>query len=273
MYAQIEPDKKSEIDSLLKSIVRAEKNGGIFYGDSSVIELKKSFEKLFYSYIHKKGQYVLQIPLAKYEENFWNHRLLEQYLDEYCTPEKDIVYGRDFYMAQNILSVLNYYGEDTKMVVWAHNGHIAKKCGWAATPTMGYYLNQVLGDNYYCIGFDFYRGKFQSIDMGPVDIPGPVAFEVPEAPRGNLSWYFAQTGLEKCFIDLTSTEKSEIIDNWINNKEMGMYFMGSGFSNTWLPGSYIMPAKLFESFDGIIFIRETNRAIPKEKIAINNFKF
>jgi hypothetical protein len=110
--------------------------------------------------------------------------------------------------------------------------------------------------------------------MGPVDSPGPVAFEVPEAPRGNVSWYFAQAGFDKCFVDLRSTEKSETIINWINNKEMGMYFMGSGFSNTWLPGSFIMPTKLSESYDGLIFIRETNRAVPIEKkIEINNFKF
>jgi erythromycin esterase len=272
LYARVEPDNKPNIDSLFIRIYKAEKGGDLFSGDSSVVQLKGPFEKIFFDYISKKGKYLLTIPNEEYEENFLNHLVILNYLDEYCTFKNESLHDRDFYMAYNVMYWLNSFQKETKMVLWAHNYHIAKASGGYSTPTMGYYLGKELQDQYYCIGFDFMKGKFQAINMDIIDSKGPVEHEITDSPKGYLSWYFNQAGFHNAFIDLTLTNQNDVISKWINEKELVIHSMGSGFSAKWLPSFTEMPTKLFKSYDGMIFIKETNRAVPNKRIEINRYK-
>lgn len=275
-YEKVEPRKKMKIDSLLKEILNAEKQGGIFSGDTTIKSLIKPIEDLIIKLVERKGQYVQFITEAEYEESLWNHTILHQYLISYSYNNWGPVKheDRDFYMAQNILSWLAFFPKGTKMVVWAHNGHIAKDfLDGVSYPSMGSYLKEILQAEYYAIGFDFYQGKFQSNDIDLKDSPGWEEHEVKEAPKGNLSYYFVQAGLNDSFIDFTLTTKSRTINKWINEKEIGTYSIGSQFSKNWPSTNYIAPTRLYKAFDGMIFIKESNRAVPVKQLSINNYKF
>lgn len=62
---------------------------------------------------------------------------------------------RDFYMAENTLWATDLFGGDTKVALWAHNGHLHNSNG-----KIGYHLKKELKEDYQIIGFAFSQGNF-----------------------------------------------------------------------------------------------------------------
>jgi erythromycin esterase len=177
-------------------------------------------------------------------------------------------------MAQNILEWLKYFPDGTKMVVWAHNGHIAKDYVDAVSfPSMGSYLKEALGNDYYAIGFDFYEGKFQSNNIDLENSPGWEEMEVRPAPEGNLSAFFVKAGLGNSILHISGSNQSAIIKEWLNERVISTYSMGSQFSSNWQPSSYIAPMKIHNAYDCVIFISESNRAVPVKRMNIERYEF
>ena len=177
-------------------------------------------------------------------------------------------------MSQNVLAWLAYFPKETKMMIWAHNGHIAKDyLDAVSVPSMGSYLHKVLKDDYYAIGFDFYKGKFRSNDIDLPNSPGWESNEVGDAPEGNLSSYFVEAGLGNSFLDFSCTKQNDNIKRWLTKEDIGTYSMGSQFSKKWKPSRYISPMKIYNAFDGVIFIKESHCAVPIKSFSIDTYKF
>lgn len=68
---------------------------------------------------------------------------------------------RDQKMAENCEWIYNYEHKN-KMIIWAHNLHVAKNITRDNNLPMGYYLNQKFSDTFYTIGFDFNKGEFRA---------------------------------------------------------------------------------------------------------------
>ncbi len=64
---------------------------------------------------------------------------------------------RDRIMAENVAQILEQYGPQSKIVLWAHNAHISNAEGW-----LGHYLKQQFGEQAYLLGFEFNQGTFTS---------------------------------------------------------------------------------------------------------------
>ena len=75
---------------------------------------------------------------------------------------------RDYFMAENILSILNYKYPDAKILVTAHNSHVNKnsldQVNFGNSP-FGTYLADILGDKYVNIGLLYGEGKLIAIDQ------------------------------------------------------------------------------------------------------------
>ncbi len=274
-YKKVDPSKKQAVDSLLKKIVAAEQRGGIFSGDTSIRLLRKPLEDLISGFEQNKEKYRRATTKEEYDETLWLIQVLCQYIISYSYDNFAAIMkkeDRDFYMAQNIISWLRYFPPGTKMMVWAHNGHVAKNYLDAlVVPSMGSHLKKELKDEYYSIGFDFYKGKFQSNDIDLPGSPGWEEHEIGAAPKGNLSAFFVQAGLGNSFLDLTSANKN--IRDWLNENRVGTYSMGSQFSKKWTSASYIASMKLMNAFDGVIFIKESTRAVPVKNLIVNRYSF
>ncbi|WP_432411208.1 erythromycin esterase family protein [Rasiella sp. SM2506] len=67
---------------------------------------------------------------------------------------------RDQFSARNIIWVNNLFPEDSKLVLWAHNGHVAKTSPLFNYDVLGSYLKRWYGDGYVAIGFTFNQGDF-----------------------------------------------------------------------------------------------------------------
>jgi erythromycin esterase len=72
---------------------------------------------------------------------------------------------RDSAMADNIRWIMDQEGPDAKVVVWAHNGHVARKSE-GGVEWMGSRLAKSLGADLVIFGFAFNRGEFQAVEVG-----------------------------------------------------------------------------------------------------------
>ncbi len=85
---------------------------------------------------------------------------------------------RDEFMAQNVAWLSKNSGQNAKLVLWAHNGHVTfnpeMSLGWKP---MGARLRDRFGSSYKVFGFSFYTGDFyaQLLDSAtqPVPLPQP----------------------------------------------------------------------------------------------------
>ncbi|UCH96682.1 MAG: erythromycin esterase family protein, partial [Candidatus Aminicenantes bacterium] len=71
--------------------------------------------------------------------------------------------SRDRFMAENALWIADFFGQDTKITLWAHNGHVARNSSYSGDRAMGYYLNEALGDLYRVVAFAFSQGSFTAV--------------------------------------------------------------------------------------------------------------
>ncbi|MFN3190018.1 MAG: erythromycin esterase family protein [Aureliella sp.] len=92
---------------------------------------------------------------------------LKQFLSvstEYLQKPKKLVNARDASMAKFVSSILALHGQDSRIVLWAHDWHVSKLDGNPVEdmPRMGTYLEQRYGADYLPIGLSFGSGAFQA---------------------------------------------------------------------------------------------------------------
>lgn len=130
---------------------------------------------------------------------------------------------RDIAMSQTVLDLLEQAGPDTKMVLWAHNMHVAD-----AAPWMGSHLRKALGSQYYAIGFAFDHGQLNAIDSWPT---GGRLTQMEAGPpkSGHLDWHFACTGLGNALVDYRLGEQPAAVKTWLGT-EIGARVIGAVFN-------------------------------------------
>ena len=150
---------------------------------------------------------------------------------------------RDKYMAENTVWLRDYF-EGEKIVVWAHNGHIAN-LEYGNTGMMGNYLNYALGDEYATIGFLFSQGTFTAVGMEGSQSMGLETQTLDTLPRENsLNAIMSYTQEPAFSIELI---RLQAYVNWFVafNKDMEYFQMGAVYSNN--PGDY------YSTFDPFLF--------------------
>jgi len=212
-------------------------------------------------YLDKQNANLLKVFSAD-EIAYLKHdvRLLEQCLDfdleinktGYVTMNAEFL--RDKFMAENVEWVLKYEGPKSKMMIWAHNGHIEK-----SDMMMGSYLKRAYKDDYYAIGFDFNKGTFRATDM--TDHRGVVQFTVGDAEKGSTSFLFSQLNIPAFFIDIENAVKTGSPAKSFFIKSIKHRSISAGYSSKWESTQYLSNP-LYDCFDGLIFINDTKPTQP-----------
>ncbi len=113
---------------------------------------------------------------------------------------------RDLQMAKNLIWLAEKAYPGKKIIVWAHNGHIAKSIaglsvGSQAPPSgidafvpMGATLHRYFGDKAYCIGFSGAEGSYMNYVDGQI-------MTVPPKPGGSIEGMLSATGDAYAFVD------------------------------------------------------------------------
>ena len=197
----------------------------------------------------------------EFRQTLLSTRVLAQYLDVYA----DLRLGvglRDRYLAENTLRLLSDQ-PDTKVVIWAHNEHIAK----GPMSMMGEHLRDALGDAYYALGFGFNQGAFQARELLPQESTRRTlrAFVVGPAPKDSVGWYLAQTGIDRFLIDFRSpVDKTGTVNEWLETARP-MRSPGSVYSPE-LEEQFYVPSAVGLKYDGLAFFETTSRARPNPTV-------
>lgn len=166
----------------------------------------------------------------------WLHQngtLLHQYLGQ------GTLKWRDDCMASNLLWI-NDHNPLSRIVIWAHNGHI-QKTGNA----MGHFLKESLGTDYVSVGFTFYDGTYSAIRRDN----DPFIHRAQCAYPGTLEYLLEQLDEPVFILNLKKIQSDDSpIMAWIdalNFRHVGAVKIEQEFSDR----------KITDAFDYLLFIR------------------
>ena len=149
---------------------------------------------------------------------------------------------RDKSMADNVGWILDHAPAGSKAVLWAHNGHVAKKPGM-----MGTYLDERYGDEMYILGFSLGGGRFNA--RGPL---GLTSYPAHPPVLGSLESLFQATGMPMFILDLRQNSGPA---EWFREPRLVQNHGAVAFHCAFSPGVAA------EEYDGLIWIDPTTPSV------------
>lgn len=161
---------------------------------------------------------------------------------------------RDESMADNIKWIADQ-NPGAKIIVWAHNGHIAHG-GTPGYLSMGSYLRKMFGPQYVDFGFAFSQGSFQAVDVERSK--GLHDFSLGPAPDDSLDATLASAGLPILALDLRTPPQDTRAATWLKaphpTRSIGALYSVKQAEN------YFVDASAPEMFAVLLFVADTTAA-------------
>ena len=165
-----------------------------------------------------------------------NIRVIEQYIDLNKTFQ-----SRDRYMAENLMWIKNQ-NPQSKIVIWAHNGHIQRTGN-----SMGRFLSDSLKNDYLTIGFTFHKGSYTAVGS-----KGLSSYPAQESYSGTYENMLNSINEPIFILDLREVKKLNSPNvKWLQEE---MPFRSVGAMNT---ENEFYETSLTDNFDLLIFINES----------------
>jgi erythromycin esterase len=153
-------------------------------------------------------------------------------------------------MAENTSQILAAGGEESKIVLWAHNGHISNAAG-----QLGNYLKHEFGDQVYLCGFEFNRGAFTS-RMGAIH-----TYEVGPASCAYYAYALAKLREPMLFLDFKGMSRNPDLYQWLA-KDLSSHDFAELYAIFRLrPSWHTVRVSWLRLYDGLIFIENSTPAI------------
>lgn len=152
---------------------------------------------------------------------------------------------RDKFMAENV-KWLKENHLNSKVIVSAHNYHIAK----LNSDRMGYWINEMYGQDFVNFGFAFYEGTYSASIDGKLG-----TYNSEKAGPGTLEYKLNSLNIPIFILDLKAIRKDDNkIGNWIL-KDILFRKTGSGTNK-----SEFTKTNVANSFDYLIFINKSTNS-------------
>lgn len=122
---------------------------------------------------------------------------------------------RDESMAENTEWISRQIGPEGRMVLWAHNNHVATR-----RRSQGLYLRETFGDDMVVVGFSHETGHFSGVDLRPGAGfgYGPHALEPPVS--GSFERVFAEADLPGFLLDLRDRDFNSEETRWLGESRL-----------------------------------------------------
>jgi erythromycin esterase len=163
--------------------------------------------------------------------------------------------SRDKSMAENIGWILDHEAPGSKMVIWAHNGHVAK--GPSST-SMGSYLFKSLGQQMVVFGFAFNQGSFQAVEYPPETFRGRHPFTVGPTSPGGLDATLSAAGKPLAALDLRTLPADGPVHAWFQHSHL-VRMIGAVYTPP-TPEQFIVAQVITQRYDALLFVDNTSAA-------------
>jgi erythromycin esterase len=251
----INPDLALEIVDAneIYTLMISKYENGVEFNDVSRIE--NGIEETYHLLDEHEDDIVSQSSIEEFSVIYQLVRKMEQtaehlrFKHEYNRWEL-----RDQYMAENSSWWLNHLGQDAKIVLWAHNGHVARNQNYTVNGSQGWHLNAEHGRNYKVIGFGFARGLFtaysQSTGLHPKKISDDPMFK-------SYTHFFDQAAHEN-FILYFQEINDQPLKNWLATTNK-MLQLGSVYESSVY--QYYLDLRITSFYDMFIFFSDTDHTV------------
>jgi len=175
-----------------------------------------------------------------------NIKLLMQNARFRYDKSRESQFVRDSMMADNVLWLSQYY-HDSKIILWAHNAHVAD---WSKA--MGAYLFKAMGDRYFSVGLTAANGVFNVFPPS-----GTITYPLLSPTKETFEYYFS-TFNTPAFIMSTHVAR-EKLKSFL---QLSFRSVGTDPTNHQFQS---LDKNLFQLFDAIIFIKDTTPSFARVK--------
>ena len=266
---KVDPNSSQQNDSLLNEIKRLDL--GLSQG-TNVDSSKNEYLKLLANLSIRKGNFIQHSSQQEYNDIFDRMKTIGQNLCmNYVKIEdpRELYYQktrlRDYFMASNFMD-LYQQNKDKRIIVWAHNMHIAKTNPEQTDDIrmLGNYIKEAYKDDYYSIGFSFDKGSFQTFEYSDERKPlGMQEFVVKDNHPNTIDWYMSQTGLNPFIINFRSEKLPDFMVNFLDSRLLTRRIGGEAIRSRVEMMNGFCTLRL--AYDGLVFINNTTRATPIKK--------
>lgn len=159
--------------------------------------------------------------------------------------------GRDLSMSENARWILARLGPDARLVLWAHNYHVADLQG-----AMGRALRNAWGQDLVIVGFNFREGRFNA---SPPGVPTRLGQAEPHRVDGPVAWayghYFGSAGIPRFLLDLRGRSYRGAGSSWLPGPRP-LRAIGSDFDPA-DPDDYFHLSRLPDEFDVVAYLERS----------------
>ncbi len=176
-----------------------------------------------------RGQYSANFSAADIEWIVQNARVVEQA----TFGRTGDPYFRDRAMAENAEWIFRQAPPGSKMMLWAHDGHIQKQAGF-----MGSYVNDVHGSDYVAIAQLFYEGQYNArVDNGQSLVPPVMLNTADPSEPGSVEYAFHASGAPRLMLDLRKASPAKPESAWLLGglqfRSIGAFSKANSFTVSW----------------------------------------
>ena len=164
---------------------------------------------------------------------------------------------RDIYIGENIQWIMNFHGDDSKALYWAHNAHVGD---WVDNggyvDVAGHQLRKLYGDYYFNIATDFGTGEFIAFpaDANKTGNWKFNTYSYKETLKSTFSHCLQQMGNPNTFLNIRKARKNKTLTEYLNKELTTMSGAGAQVRN-----SHTETKEIGKAFDAIIYLNKTSK--------------
>ena len=167
---------------------------------------------------------------------------------------------RDMHMADTLERLMSFHGEDSKVIVWAHNTHVGDSRATDMVNEGMYNIGELIRMKHHekgvvLVGFGSYQG---TVIAGRSWGAALQAMEVPDAIKGSWEYLLHTAGEENKILMMEDfMHEDMMMENHIGHRAIGVVY--SPYNEQY--GNYV-PSILPLRYDAFIFLDKTKALFP-----------
>lgn len=174
----------------------------------------------------------------------------------YGSPEDNRTIWRDLFMADNAQWIADLFGQDSRITLWAHNGHVAKDASYRGSGSMGHHLYNDLGSQYKAVAFSFSQGSFTAVGQDQNgNYTGHWTHEITTEPQNSsINFIFHRAMCPNFAFHLDEIPAMSYWGIWLESPRP-LLSIGAVYNGA--PSNYYRMIDLLEYFNWIIHLDHT----------------
>lgn len=209
----VDPDYYATAKPIFDDAVKTNPQARIPHAPA-IAEVLPRFSREFQHIESSRDKYLKSKPAHEVDWAIQNARIVQQ-----CMQSTANAVSRDESMALNVKWILDHAAPNAKIILWAHNGHVAKMPWW-----MGKHLERFYEKEMVVIGFTANEGQFTAWD--PKNNRLSSTNEMIKGPDGSIEHALHAADLPQFILDLRKCSRENPDSAWIT-KLMKMRSIGA----------------------------------------------